>query len=296
MKNALLPLLAILLLAGCQKEAAAPEAAASGQAAEFRAGKGKIDVCHYSEDDDSWHLIRISVNAWPAHAAHGDVRLDDQDHDGFVPYNECGLGNMGDCDDGEASINPDAEEACDDGIDNNCDGLTDGEDTDACPPPLEIGDNHAGGIIIYLADPPIDLNGDGTPDQGLVAATEDQATEAPWGCSGQLINGADDRAVGAGAQNTADILAECGEGGIAAELAAGYRGGGYSDWFLPSADELNLMMENLAGSFDYRTDYWNSTEIDDNYAYMQNTYLYLFEDYLVGLKSNSKRVRAVRAF
>ena len=84
----------------------------------------KIDVCHYDEDDGTWHVINISQNAWAAHAAHGDVRLDDQDDDGYVPDNECGFGNMGDCDDNDASISPGAPEVCDE-IDNNCDGNVD---------------------------------------------------------------------------------------------------------------------------------------------------------------------------
>ncbi|HUT76060.1 MAG TPA: MopE-related protein, partial [Polyangia bacterium] len=34
-----------------------------------------------------------------------------------------------DCDDSEPDVNPDADEICDDGLDNDCDGLTDDDDT-----------------------------------------------------------------------------------------------------------------------------------------------------------------------
>ena len=89
----------------------------------FKKGKSnKIDICHYSEDDGSWKLLSVNENSWDAHVNHGDVRLDDQDGDGFVPDNECNYGQQGDCDDNDTSINPEAEEICGNEIDEDCDG------------------------------------------------------------------------------------------------------------------------------------------------------------------------------
>ena len=132
---------------------------------------------------------------------------------------------------------------------------------------LQIGDTYAGGIVFYLAGDNEDLNGDGTPDQGLVAAESDQSTGAEWGCYGTAISGADGTAVGTGKQNTDDILAGCSESNIAAKICADYSvttgGITYDDWFLPSKYELNLMFTNLylnsIGGF-AASWYWSSSE------------------------------------
>jgi hypothetical protein len=50
-----------------------------------------------------------------------NVSCTDADNDGFCAGGE-------DCDDTEAAINPGSAEICDDGIDNDCDGLVDGAD------------------------------------------------------------------------------------------------------------------------------------------------------------------------
>ncbi len=60
----------------------------------------------------------------------------DADGDGYVDENDGG----DDCNDADPAINPGATELCTDGIDNNCDDLTDAEDTASCP---VIADNDA---------------------------------------------------------------------------------------------------------------------------------------------------------
>ena len=49
-----------------------------------------------------------------------------------------------DCDDLDAAVFPGAGEICDDGVDNDCDGLTDGEDTVMCPGGDGDGDDDSG--------------------------------------------------------------------------------------------------------------------------------------------------------
>ena len=58
------------------------------------------------------------------------------------------------------------------------------------------------------------------------------------------ITGADASGIGYGNQNTLDILSGCMQTEIAAEACYNSNNGGYSDWFLPSKDELNEMYLN----------------------------------------------------
>jgi hypothetical protein len=65
----------------------------------------------------------------------------DDDSDNYVecsPFNDTQGDNPGisggDCNDGAIAVHPGAAEDCTDGIDNNCDGLTDLEDAASCPP------------------------------------------------------------------------------------------------------------------------------------------------------------------
>jgi len=156
-----------------------------------------------------------------------------------------------------------------------------------------IGDYHQGGVIFYL-----DGNGG-----GLVCAVSDQSAGAEWGCSGSTISGADGNAIGTGSQNTIDIEAGCTTPGIAADICANLSLNGYSDWFLPSRDELIAMYQNKAtinataianGGGGFAADYyWSSTEYNTTGADGFD-----FGNGYVGVnyKYSTNSVRAVRAF
>lgn len=136
--------------------------------------------------------------------------------------------------------------------------------------PIAIGYSYQGGIIAYILKNG-DLGYDATVPHGLIAAPSDQTINIleGWGCRYTLIR-AYGTAIGTGNQNTMDIVAGC-TGQNAARLCSDLVLGGYSDWFLPSKDELFALWVNRVAlgflSPSYGGAYWCSTEIDSQTAW-----------------------------
>jgi len=94
----------------------------------------------------------------------------DADEDGWCPmgedvnddgdcFDEGEDSASGDCDDGDPDVNPDAEEVCDDGVDNDCDMLTDDEAPECGGDPTVDADGDG-----YCEMAGRDVNGDGDCD------------------------------------------------------------------------------------------------------------------------------------
>ena len=173
----------------------------------------------------------------------------------------------------------------------------------------EIGDIIEGGYLFYI---------DESGQHGLVAAMED-LTEGSnmgawgtpegfeWGCYNSPVSGADGQSIGTGYQNTLDIVAQncqTESGGItAAQATLNYESEGYTDWYLPSKDELVEMYNTIGnggqegniGGFemiDYPC-YWSSSEFNSYGAWL----VYFYSDYTDhGDKDGTVRVRVIRSF
>ena len=167
-----------------------------------------------------------------------------------------------------------------------------------------VGDFYGGGVVFYIFE-----SGDtgyvAGETHGLIAAVQDQSSGIRWYNGSNTRTWATATTIGTGSANTDAIIAVQGatETSYAAGLARAYTGGGFTDWFLPSIDELAQMYTNKAtinttasangGSNFANAYYWSSTESGISSAWYKNLNHGYQSD---GSKYGEKDVRAVRAF
>ncbi len=156
---------------------------------------------------------------------------------------------------------------------------------------IQVGNYFHGGIVFHNED----------SGEGLIAPLHDIG-KYPWGCYGYTTHASSETD---GAANTLTILNTCSERPIAASVCDTAIINGYSDWYLPSKDQLTYLYQNRMYFGPFADDhggyggYWSSTEFDGDYACF-----YWFESGSlccgcssdVYNKTNDKSVRCIRTF
>ena len=74
-------------------------------------------------------------------------------------------------------------------------------------------------------------------------------TSSIWGCDNVQVVDADNKNPGGGGANTDQFLSQCIGGDNVFQLASRYRGGGKSDWYVPSAVELDWLCMYAHGQY-----------------------------------------------
>jgi hypothetical protein len=165
-----------------------------------------------------------------------------------------------------------------------------------------VGEFYGGGVVFYVYD-----NG----QHGLICAKTDQSAAMRWYAGSNTYTMAYGSGLLGGELNTGLIIASQGNGDgstyaarVCHELTITESGISYSDWFLPSFDELNLMHTNRAtiettaiangGSAFVNDYYWSSTE--GNPILADAYYRYFGGGAGGASKSETHHVRAIRKF
>ncbi len=128
-----------------------------------------------------------------------------------------------------------------------------------------------------------------------MVASSDQSVAIQWDDHGTNIGVGTQRTFGTGSSNTFNVITAQGPGNYAAKICWDLVLNGYTDWYLPSTEELQKIYPNrlLIGGF-LPEGYWSSSDIGfSNFADLW--------DFNTGARSgdykyNFHRVRAIRSF
>lgn len=164
-----------------------------------------------------------------------------------------------------------------------------------------IGDTGPGGGKVFITPSTVG-NSTGLYFEASPAAAEVSRTWATNVNSNQTtgVTGGEGLTIGTGYQNSLDIVAQTGNAAAtcAAAYARAYTNNGYSDWFLPSKDELaQLYAQRVTVGGNNAGDYWSSSEYTANHGPYAWFHRFSNNDNTsVGNKSTAYLVRPIRSF
>jgi hypothetical protein len=161
-----------------------------------------------------------------------------------------------------------------------------------------IGEYFGGGIIFHLWR-------DKTGEHGLIVNLNNQSSSQKWSNVSNALIGSTAQSSWDGGKNSNAIVNQVGHTNSAAQLCLNLSSDGYSDWYLPSIDELSLLWQNrfnvnnamngMSGvtQIPQLAYFWSSGEYS-----ISEAWVFLFDvGYAGGIsKLNSYQIRAIRKF
>ncbi|NTV92029.1 MAG: DUF1566 domain-containing protein [Chlorobiaceae bacterium] len=156
---------------------------------------------------------------------------------------------------------------------------------------VSVGERYGGGIVFYIlqsGDPGYEAG----RQHGLIAAAQDLGRGMEWSNMTTAEVKGTQTAIGAGRTNTELIIRQPGHVTSAAKVCNDYVSGGFTDWYLPSKDELNKLCTNPAFKCSIEDGHWSSSEVGSGDVWAQ---IYDGKPHF-HMKSIGINVRPIRSF